>query len=207
MAQCLLWRARAFLHGQGLARALAVPYRVNHRLERRVRENRMHGAEGGGPEEMRGSLPLCALTSARCQRGESPLRADALRPVIERNCVVEGSIMKKTHSPKAGWEATGDERPVRTMRNSFRPGVMASLHQSGEAQTRVSEMPVALRGSVSKGRRETSGAWRWNGREGNVREVGRPTRWPESRVGVSAPVRAMKCRNGHGAKGCRKVEA
>ena len=47
-----------FLHGQGLGGALATPNWVNHRLESRMRENRTYGSEGGGPEEMRDSLPL-----------------------------------------------------------------------------------------------------------------------------------------------------
>jgi len=32
-----------------------------------------------------------------------------------------------------GWGATEDERPVRTMRNSFRPGDLANLQHKGEA--------------------------------------------------------------------------
>jgi len=43
--------------------------------------------------------------------------------------------------------------------------------------------------------------------EGDVREVGRPTRWRQSLVGVREPVGAEKRRNGRGAKGLRKVDA
>src|SRR6266436_6743650 len=54
-----------------------------------------------------------ATESARSQRGESPLQAYALRPVTESNCV----------AARRGGEQLEVKRPVRTIRNLFRPGI------------------------------------------------------------------------------------
>jgi hypothetical protein len=61
----LLLRARAVLPISSLSLGPSVRRTVNHQPERRVREIRMHGVEGGGTQEMASSLPLSrALCSA-----------------------------------------------------------------------------------------------------------------------------------------------
>ena len=56
--------------------------------------------------------------------------------------------------------------------NSIRPGCLASLLGTGEAQTDAGRKPVALKGSVTKRRREQSGGWRRNGRKAGSMKQG-----------------------------------
>jgi hypothetical protein len=46
---------------------LSILFEVNHRRERRVREIRLHGSEGGGAELNRPFLPLLNLRPVRCE--------------------------------------------------------------------------------------------------------------------------------------------
>ena len=77
-------------------------------------------------------------------------------PVVERNCVAEGDVIWQ--KPNAGWEATGDEVPVRRITNSIRRYVAVSLRARGETQNH----PDTLR-CLSKRWRGTYCGWRWNG--------------------------------------------
>ena len=95
-------------------------------------------------------------------RGGSPLQADALRPVSESNCVLV----------KGGGKQLEENDQSVTFVNSIRPGCLASLLPIGEAQTDAGRKPVALRGSVSKRRREQSGGWRRNGRKARYMKQG-----------------------------------
>ena len=63
-------------------------------------------------------------------RGVSPLQADALRPVTESHCVlVKGG----------GKQLEMNDQSV-TIVNSIRPGCLASLLGTGEAQTRLGSL-------------------------------------------------------------------
>jgi len=73
--------------------------------------------EGAGPS---------ALESAIRQRGESPLRARALRPVTEGNCV---AARRGGEQPEVNGQSAG--KP-----NAIRPETVASLLGKGEAWTR-----------------------------------------------------------------------
>ncbi len=114
-----------------------------------MRETRLSGSEGGVPE--RASLPLCAPVSAHVQSGASPLRAYALRPETERNCI----------GGDAGWGATGGERPVRRKDNDEHRTARnaASLRRTDEAQTPETGKPAELRGSVRKRQPGAKGEW------------------------------------------------
>ena len=52
LGRCRTW---VVLYGRSLCVGLSVLSEVNHRLESRVRENRMHGSEGGGTGNTTGS--------------------------------------------------------------------------------------------------------------------------------------------------------
>jgi len=146
-------------------------------------------------------------------RGESPLQADALRPVLESNCVLV---------TRGGKQLEKNDQSI-TKVNSIRPGCLASLLRSGEAQTDASRKPLTLRGSVVKRSEEQSGGWRWNDRKAKHMKQGdlfgsggcscagfsqenRPVR-RASRTGVRASIVASKPGNAGGAKGRRKVDA
>jgi hypothetical protein len=96
-----------------------------------------------------------ASVSVRGQRGESPLQVDALRLVADRNCV----------AARRGGEQREANGQSATQVNSIRPARAASLLAKGEAQTGVSRMSPALRGSVSKRWGSRGGGWRRNGRK------------------------------------------
>jgi hypothetical protein len=145
--------------------------------------------------------------SVPSQRGASPLQADALRLVADRNCVAarRGGKQRKANDQSA------------TQVNSIRPGRVTSLLASGEVQTGFSRLPATLRGSVSKRSRDSHGGWRRNGLEGLVHEIERPA-WarrasmiePVRRTrhaGVRGVVVARKPGNAGGAKDSRKMDA
>jgi hypothetical protein len=77
-------------------------------------------------------------------------------PVVERNCVVESNANRQRLN--TGWEATGDEVPVRRMTNSIRRDVAASLRAHGEAL----KQPYTLK-CLTKRCRGTYCGWRRNG--------------------------------------------
>ena len=89
------------------------------------------------------------------QRGGSPCQADAHRPVSEGNCVLV---------TRGGKQLEEIDQSV-TRVNSIRPGCLASLLGSGQAQTDVRRKPRRLRGSVSRRSEEQSGGWRRNDRK------------------------------------------
>ena len=111
---------------------------------------------------VRASTHPSAPASVSGLRGGSPLQADALRPVSESNCVLV----------KGGGKQLEENDQSVTRVNSIRPGCLASLLGTGEAQTDAGRKPVALKGSVSKRRREQSGGWRRNGRKARCMKQG-----------------------------------
>ena len=168
-----------------------------------------------------GPSALRAPASAHEQKGGSPFRADALRPVTER----------QLRHREVEWRAAGGERPVRRMTNSIRPDAVTSQRSSGEVQTE--RKPIELRGRVRKQRWDCMG-WletEWSGRSCDVKQgdlmnrcseglnngatsleeppggqlagVGNET--VEAR-GVRAFIVAEKRRNGRGAKGRREMD-
>jgi hypothetical protein len=121
------------------------------------------------------ALVGCAPERRDGQRGESPLRANALRPVANSNCVA---------ARRGGEQQEANDQSV-GRRTRFGLAKLASLHPKGEAWTAKSGEPVELRGSAKKLRQETSDDWRRNGQEGHTRKSGRPVR-------ESAGVHAIK---------------
>ena len=151
------------------------------------------------------SLRTRAPESASGQRGESPLQANALRPVTECNCV----------AAMRGGEQQEVNDPVRRITNSIRPvciGEPASERRSRDPQN---GRPVELRGSVQKRRRGHAG-WletEWIRKATCVNQGdllatrdgvhARKSR-RAGRAGVRAPIVARKLRNGSGAKGAQE---
>ena len=117
----------------------------------------------------------CAPERRDGQRGESPLRANALRPVAKSNCVA---------ARRGGEQQEANDQSV-GRRTRFGLARVASLHPKGEAWTAKSGEPVELRGSVTKLRQDAPDDWRRKGQEGQSRKSGRPVR-------VSAGVHAIK---------------
>ncbi len=113
-------------------------------------------------------------------RGASPLHADALRPVSESNRVL---------ATGGGKQLEENDQSVTKVKNSIRPGCLASLLGNGEAQTRFGK-PSTLRGSVSKRWREQSGGWRRNGwkarcmKQGDLSENRDGVHVPDSKLGT-----------------------
>jgi hypothetical protein len=132
--------------------------------------------------------------SVFCQKGESPVQVDALRLVAERNCV----------AARRGGEYREANGRSATQVNSIRPDVSASLRPIGEAQTE--RKPVALRGSVSKRRRGTSGVWRRNDRKAEHMKQRDLRGAGHGRAGVRGTIVAMKPGNAGRAKGSRKMD-
>ena len=138
-----------------------------------------------------------APAKARHSRGGSPRRARALGLVTESNCV----------AARRGGEQLEVNPRSATKVNPIRPTGAASLRLVVKPGTeRELVAPRAQR--RRRGRGEWLGAER---REGGAREAGRPDRGSVfgrkvTRSGVRAPIRAMKRRNGRGAKGGREVE-
>ena len=138
-----------------------------------------------------------APAKARHLWGESPRRVRALGPETESNCV----------AARRGGEQLEVNRRSATQVNPIRPAGAANLRLV--VKPRTEREPVALRA-----RRRRRGKRGWLGaerREGGAREAGRPGRWSVARrkvrrSGVRAPIRAVKRRNGRGAKGGREVE-
>jgi len=133
--------------------------------------------------------------SVFCQGGESPPQVGALRLVADRNCDVA----------RRGGEYREANGQSATQVNSIRPGVLASLLPTGEAQT-GQRKPVALRGSVSKQRRETHGGWRRNGWKAKHMKQRDLPGARQRRAGVRASIVATKPGNAGGAKGRRKMD-
>ena len=96
-----------------------------------------------------------ASVSVFGQRGASPFRAYALRPVTEGNCVA---------ARRGGKQLEVNDQSV-TQVNSIRPCQSASLLGNGEARTGVIRKPTTLKGSVRKRSWGWWGGWRRNGRK------------------------------------------
>ena len=112
------------------------------------------------------ALVGCAPERREGQRGESPLRANALRPVAKSNCVA---------ARRCGEQQEANDQSV-GRRTRFGLAKVVSLHPKGEAWTAGKRKPVELRGSVIKLRQDTPDDWRRKGQEGQTRESGRPVR-------------------------------
>jgi hypothetical protein len=101
----------------------------------------------------------CAPERRDGQRGESPLRANALRPVANSNCVAarRGGEQQEANDQSVG---------ARTRFGLARKGEPASQRRSLDREERK---PVELRGSVVKQRQASTDDWRRNGQEGQTR--------------------------------------
>jgi hypothetical protein len=129
------------------------------------------------------------------QKGESPIQANALRLVAERNRV----------AARRSWGVPQGEWLVHNESELDSAGCFGEPAANWRSPDRKRK-PVALRGSVSKRRRGTSGGWRWNGRKAEhmkQRDL-RGTR--PRRVGVRGVIVALKPGNAGGAKGSRKMD-
>ena len=135
----------------------------------RPRRPPRHMATHPHGSQSRGSAPVSVFGL----RGGSPLQADALRPVSEGNCVLV----------TGGGKQPEEKDQSITEVNSIRPGCLASLLPSGEAQTQFGK-PAALRGSVLKRWQEQSGGWRWNGPKARYMKQGDLS---DDRDGVHVP--------------------
>ena len=103
------------------------------------------------------ALVGCAPERRVGQRGESPLRADALRPEAKSNCV---TVRWGGEQQEANDQSVGDE--------------LDSVRCKGRASIPVvkpgprKREPDELRGSVEKRRQATPDGWRWNGRKADA---------------------------------------
>ncbi len=125
-----------------------------------------------------------ALVSEHGQRGASPLQADVLRPVADRNCVVA--------------RRGGEHREANGL---------ASLPSCGEAQIGAIRKSTTLKGNVSKRSSKQSGGWRRNGWKSRfIKPRDLPSVRPQS-AGVRGTIVALRPGNAGGAKGSRKMDA
>jgi len=161
-------RSASPVRREGEAKPIASPYPYWGSVRRRVA---CRLSMNNPPTALVG----CAPERRDGQRGESPLRASALRPVAKSNCVA---------ARRGGEQQEANDQSV-GRRTRFGPAKRGEPAFQRRSLDREGRKAVELRGSVKKRRQTAPDDWRRNGQEGHTRETGRPVR-------ASAGVHAIK---------------
>lgn len=174
-----------------------------------MRENRTSGSEGGGAEPNRSFLPLCAPVSVMVQRGESPLRASTLRPVMESNCASvrrggeqldmnKQSVGNELDSAVAVWRAC---LPVVKPRKACRAEGLCVKATAGGGSKVVGDGMLVTGHHVKQGDLSDN----QDGVHASTAHTSQGCR-RAGRSGVRASIVARKPGNAGGAKGRRKMD-